>query len=111
MSPLPLPLLPPFPLSLSLQVDIVLQESDARSTAADATDETLCSAVYAANPTLAAEVASTIASAKPIAIAATAGKDPTVLANFPPCAVSFLSSSPSCCLNLGREVVRSALAN
>lgn len=57
----------------------------------------LCGSVYSSNATLSSSVSSAIASATSAAKAATEGKDPTDLANFPPCGVSRwpLSATPS----------------
>ncbi|KAL8789936.1 MAG: hypothetical protein Q9195_006597 [Heterodermia aff. obscurata] len=53
----------------------------------------LCGSLYNANATLSSSVSSAVASATSAAKAATEGKDPTDLANFPPCGVSRLASS------------------
>ena len=57
----------------------------------------LCGSVYSSNATLSSSVSSAIASATSAAKVATEGKDPTDLANFPPCGVSRwpLSATPS----------------
>ena len=56
--------------------------------ATDALSQEACGPLYSSNTTLGSAVSSAIASATPIAIAATAGKDPTDVSNYPPCAVS-----------------------
>ena len=48
----------------------------------------LCGSFYSRNATLSSAVSSAVASATSAAKAATEGKDPTDLANFPPCGVS-----------------------
>ena len=54
----------------------------------DTLSQEFCGPLYANNATLGSAVTSAIASATPIAIAATAGKDPTDTSNYPLCAVS-----------------------
>lgn len=53
----------------------------------------LCGSLYNNNATLSSSVSAAIASATAEAKAATEGKDPTNLANFPPCAVRLYHSS------------------
>lgn len=53
-----------------------------------------CGSLYNANATYSSEVSVAVASATALAIAATQGKDPTDLASFPECAVSFSFRCP-----------------
>ena len=55
----------------------------------DALSQQVCNPVYHTNATLATAVSAAIASAVPLAVAVTAGKDVTDQANWPVCAVRF----------------------
>ena len=65
--------------------------------ATDVLSQEFCGPLYSSNTSLGSAVSSALASSTPIAIAATAGKDPTDVSNYPPCAVSSCRLGNSVC--------------